>query len=321
MNWHRQRIRWLFCCIAGLILPPCAIAYPTRAGHCLSGPEIGEASGGVHGRVGGGTLEDGDFLVRFNSTVLAAEDPLLLGRGVRYSVSIEGGAFRGFLLRVSGLNGEELQESLIVVDENETQLLPSTGEKTGFDSACAEDVAGLCHKRRDLKENITAGFEMKYEADVQVDVTVVTNNVGSGSNDWFFSSYQVNVRQIQEVNETGNGNGDRESVDSGDGEGEGDGGGGGDTTGDGDGNGDSDSDDGGDGNTNGDGDGDGDGDSPTSVGGCKWYCSVIPTPWLSGEADDYPKCSWTFSCSACPECQEGAVRRNRRFLRSGEFRC
>lgn len=163
---HHQRFCWLFWSIAVVLFPTFTVAYPTRAGHCQSGAEIGEASGGVHGREGSGSLEDGGFSVSFNSTLLTDGDPLLLGAGIEYSVSIEGGTFRGFLLRISGLNGEELQESLIVIDEDETQLLPSTGEKSGFESACAEDVAGLCHMSRDEKDTITAAFKVDEDADI-----------------------------------------------------------------------------------------------------------------------------------------------------------
>lgn len=258
-----------------LLLPPSAVAYPTRAGHCESGAQIGEASGGVHGRQGSGSLDDGNFTIRVNGTRLLLNDEtaadgtiLELMAGENYTVMIEGNndPFRGVLLRVAGINGEDMVDTLAVVDDN-TQLLPSTGETSGFESACADDVSGLCHNSRMDKMNITAMLMLNddEDADVLVEVTIVTNNDGGGSNDWYYGSYQLNVTVQTTTNSTTNSttDDDEEKESSED-------------------------------------------ESPP--GACKWYCSLIPTPWLSEEPDDYPKCDWTYSCSACDECETPEAR-------------
>jgi hypothetical protein len=253
--------------LLALLLGP-VVAYPTRAGHCESGARIGEASGGVHGRQGSGSLEDGNFAVSVNGTILNGFDVLELVAGENYTVIIKGGSdpFRGVLLRVAGINGEDLVDSLVVVDAN-TQLLPSTGETSGFESACADDVSGLCHNSRIGKANITAELRLPEEdADVLVEVTIVTNNEGGGSNDWYYGSYQLNVT-VQMTNTTTNSTTNSTTDEE---------------------------------------EGTNDGGVKDSPGACKWYCSLIPTPWLSEEPGDHPKCDWTFSCSACEECQTEA---------------
>lgn len=263
-------------------------AYPTRAGHCESGAEIGEASGGVHGRIGSGILGEGNFTISVNGTVLDGDEVLELVAGENYTVIVDGSApFRGVLLRISGINGEEMQDSLQVID-NTTQLLLSTGEKSGFESACAEDVAGLCHNSRADKNNITTELMVQEDSDVLVEVTIVTNNDGGGSNDWYYESYQLNVRSTNgTTNNTTNSTIDEESS--------------------------PDSEDSSTNSTTNSTIKDESSDSENEevygeaefppYSACKWYCSVIPTPWLSQEPEDHPKCDWMYSCSACDECQ------------------
>jgi hypothetical protein len=255
-------------------------SYPNRAGHCLGGAQIGEASGGVHGRQGSGSLDDGGFTVMFGDVVLENGVVPELAAGETYSVALQasgGTPFRGFLLRVSGLHGEEMQESLTVTD-NSTQLLLSTGEQDGFESSCAVTVAGLCHNSRVDKSGITTEFMHESEADVLIEVTVVTNNEGGGKNDWYFSDYRTSVRQAaaSQAPETlapqttfpleGTPSPVSQPI------------------------------------------------LAPSATRCKWYCPILPIPWVSQDPTEYPKCDWTFSCSRCPECTD--TTRRRRHLRN-----
>jgi hypothetical protein len=118
-------------------------AYPTRAGHCESGAQIGETHGGVHDREGSGSLEDHNFTISFDEVILQPGGEVLeIIAGKAYAIVFGGNeVFLGFLLRVSGLSGEEMQDSLTVADQ-ESQLLPSTGEMTGF----ASRVCGKCRR-------------------------------------------------------------------------------------------------------------------------------------------------------------------------------
>ena len=183
-----------------LVLLACVLssridAYPTRAGHCASGAQIGELSGGVHDREGSGSLEDHNFTISFDDVILQPRGEILeLVAGKAYDIVFGGSeVFLGFLVRVSGLNGEDMQDSLTVADK-ESQLLPSTGELTGFASACAENVAGLCHTTREEKYFVLTEFQVDVEAEVLIEVTIVTQDTGAGNGKWFFSSYRVNVR-------------------------------------------------------------------------------------------------------------------------------
>jgi hypothetical protein len=319
-------------------------AYPTRAGHCATGAQIGELSGGVHDREGSGSLEDHNFTISFDDLILKPGEVLELVAGKAYDVTFGGTeVFLGFLLRVSGLGGEELQDSLTVADK-ESQLLPSTGEMTGFASACAENVAGLCHTTRDEKYFILTEFRVDVEAEVRIEVTIMTQDTGAGNGNWFFSSYRVNVRpdivatsrnittdgHVLQGNETSDGgnnetmtisqNGGNETTEA---PSEAPQDGGNSTT-------DASSgapQDGGNSTT--------DAPAGSSLGGfetteapsifsagaeapaqapsvdsvsslpaCKWFCALSTTiPWKSSTHSN-PKCDWTFSCSACPECRD-----------------
>ena len=75
---------------------------------------------------------------------------------------MEGTTFRGFLLRLSGENGENVEGSFTAVDDG-TQLLPNTGEQTGLNSACEAGVAALSHANSDDRDSVTNLFQLNEE--------------------------------------------------------------------------------------------------------------------------------------------------------------
>eukprot|EP00521_Asterionellopsis_glacialis_P012706 CAMPEP_0195304428 /NCGR_PEP_ID=MMETSP0707-20130614/34412_1 /TAXON_ID=33640 /ORGANISM="Asterionellopsis glacialis, Strain CCMP134" /LENGTH=311 /DNA_ID=CAMNT_0040368223 /DNA_START=120 /DNA_END=1052 /DNA_ORIENTATION=+ len=186
-------------------------AYPIRAGHCMSGPVIGFESGGGHGREGMGSLVAGNISISFQQELSALAEPVLLNAtqpvvidaGIPYKVNVarSDGFFRGILMRLSGANGTNV-ETAWTSTTGETQVLPSTGELTGFNSACAPGVTALSHTSSNDKQEISAGFLLSEAVDAILEVTIVVNNSPEGSNFWHYSQFGLKVQDGGDVNLT-----------------------------------------------------------------------------------------------------------------------
>lgn len=186
------------------------LAYPFGAGHCSSGTAIANLS---HGTTGRGSLRNGNYQIRLvtstsgttsttsssSSITLVPGPPAFLYTQTEYKITlavrdgISDVFFRGFLLRLSGKEGEDVKEYMAMSPEYSTGALGGGKNHT----MCSATVAGVTHTDASDKTSVDAILLFKEPiAQARLEVTVVQRNSNpSGSNLWYYDSYDIVVSQ------------------------------------------------------------------------------------------------------------------------------
>jgi len=163
-----------------------ASAFPGAAGHCDTGDLAGKNSG--HGEDGGGPLSNGQLRMKFDNQILRSYETLQLNANQEYDVTLDFSTtnsaffFRGFLIRLSGVNGEDAGGSFYVGSDSNAQ------EKGN----CDADVSAMTHTNNDNK--ISVSFKFQYlnssDANLKLEVTVVRERA---ANNWFHNFYALQI--------------------------------------------------------------------------------------------------------------------------------
>jgi hypothetical protein len=170
------------------ILPKQVIAFSSRAGHCDSGDLGGKKS--IHGETGSGLLSDGNLQVKFNSTTLETEKTHFIDANKEYVVTLDfsplepkTSVFKGFLFRVSGVQGEKLNGTMYARNDQQAQVMTI---------GCDEIISALTHTNQNDKSHVE--FNFKYpeigQANLVLEVTVVVNNQ---SNNWYYEKFNIDA--------------------------------------------------------------------------------------------------------------------------------
>lgn len=158
-------------------------AYSFRAGHCKEGDLGGKGSG--HGESGSGILGQGGLSVSFDGLTLQASSVSEITSGQSYAVTLEGGPFRGFLFRLSGPNGQVVDEDI---------LLPSNNSNNQVQThpACSSGISAVTHKNGSDKQRVEFNFQTFDTAgtNYRLEVTVVKSR---SRNNWHYQQHILTV--------------------------------------------------------------------------------------------------------------------------------
>ena len=146
----------------------------------------GKSSG--HGENGGGPVSNGSLRVKFGSSAIQTYETAYLNANQEYTVTLDFSTssssffFRGFLFRLSGKNGEDVEGTLVVGSDGNVSLKGS----------CANGISAVTHNNRDDKTSISFTFEYTESTDAELllEVTVVRERA---SDNWFYSSYNIQI--------------------------------------------------------------------------------------------------------------------------------
>ena len=169
------------------------VAFSTHAGTCRTGKSI-KFSYGAHGKDGRGNLIVGDLgLILENEKIsefeLTTETITLLDAYTEYSVTLKGieneddVSFKGFLIRLEAKNGQHISSALNFESED-IQSSPII---------CGNNVEAITHKSNEAKSEIPFKLEFEEDGDYHLEVTVVVSRSSLGSNDWYYSSFDIKV--------------------------------------------------------------------------------------------------------------------------------
>jgi hypothetical protein len=180
-------------------------AFPMGAGHCDTGKAI---ANGAHGTSGSGSLANGNYELRILEEIasdaasswscpskkMKPNRKASLYTGTEYTITLsskdadDGGYFKGFLIRLSGKQGEDhVKEALILgpesasVGQDHPLCIPHPG------------VAGVTHVNPIDKTTVDVILSFNQPVEALLEVTVVRNNDPMGNNLWYYDSYDIVV--------------------------------------------------------------------------------------------------------------------------------
>lgn len=174
-------------------------SWPTGAGSCSSGTAVSSP----HIIPGQGDLSLGDFSLKINGEETSAGSTTGLLTGRMYSAELVAGTnpFKGFLFRLSGTDGTDYSDVVTVLNEDTTQTFPNSEG-----AECEANVGAVSHTNNTEKTFVCVGLDFRdlelgleeTTKDVTLEVTVVEENVvenssTTGSNKWYYSSFDVRV--------------------------------------------------------------------------------------------------------------------------------
>ena len=162
--------------LASLCTQTVVYATPTGAGTCGAGQAITNGHRGS-----GGSLSSAALVINWGGTPLDQSVENTIGTGIEHMITLTSSGnteFKGFLLRLSGKNGEDSSSALVVKD--------SLGKVLNL---CADDVIGMTHKHSNKKSSVTVGLTYAGEADLLLEVTVVT----SAKSQWVYGTFDLKV--------------------------------------------------------------------------------------------------------------------------------
>mmetsp|Transcript_21626 Transcript_21626/g.27291 ORF Transcript_21626/g.27291 Transcript_21626/m.27291 type:complete len:355 (+) Transcript_21626:168-1232(+) len=177
-----------------LLLASRCDAYSSYAGTCASGKSIGGNSYGSHGAMGKGSLDNGNLMLSIeNDDVLEfklSDQTITVLDTTSYSVDLKGETntnmlFRGFLIRLEALSGQDISTALTPISSN-AQPMPNF-------IACGINVEAITHINANDKSSTTFELNLKEPGNYKFEVTVVISNMPRGSNEWYYSSYDIEV--------------------------------------------------------------------------------------------------------------------------------
>lgn len=152
-------------------------AYPNGAGHCDSGTAISRGHGGSSR-----SLSEANFGLFWGGTEIDPSAPTTVGVNMDHTLTLirkDGSKFMGFLIRLSGQNGENVSTAALVGTETFSK----------YSNLCTNGVVGITHVNSMNKERVTVKLNYPAEADLLLEVTVVTNTASN----WFYDSFNLNV--------------------------------------------------------------------------------------------------------------------------------
>ena len=162
-----------------------------QAGHCSQGSLTGKFSG--HGESGSGILAQGGLSVSFDGVPLQAHSTTSeVNSGQLHTVVLNGDSlqdqFRGFLFRLSGPNGEAVDENILLPSGN-------SNNKVQTHPYCGSGVSGVTHTNGNDKRRVEFSFETFAPAGTKyrLEITVVR------SRDWDNWHYQQHILTVADV--------------------------------------------------------------------------------------------------------------------------
>jgi hypothetical protein len=166
-------------------------AFPGAAGHCSTGDLAGKGS--PHGEDGGGAISNGSLRVTFDSTSLTSFTTATLNAFQEYTVTLDfnpgstGFFYRGFLFRLSGKGGQDVEGSFYV---------DGTDSNVQTKSGCATGISAMTHTNRDDKTSVSFKFQYteSANADLLLEVTTLRQKEG---NDWFYTPFNIQIGSDQ----------------------------------------------------------------------------------------------------------------------------
>lgn len=126
------------------------------------------------------TLANSDFVLMWGGTELDPSETSTVGIGIRHTLKIisSGDAgFKGFLLRLSGKNGENASTTLVARDSF-----------AKVNDLCDADVIGITHVNANKKSSVEVTLNHPREAELFLEVTVVTTKYL-----WAYDSFDISV--------------------------------------------------------------------------------------------------------------------------------
>lgn len=160
-------------------------AWPGQAGSCKSGTAVS----GSHLADDTGPLSKAGYQVVIDDMVLSSDGSSVLTAGQKQSMSLQVDdtvdGFRGFLIRLSGAQGEDVSSSLVISEADDSvKIMPG----------CETTVAGLTHTGRDVKKSVSSVIAAPCDASqLLLEVTVVRENRGGANDGWYYDSYTIDV--------------------------------------------------------------------------------------------------------------------------------
>ena len=172
-------------------------AYPSGAGHCNEG-DLTNKSFFTHGNAGSGSLSNGGLQVKVDANVLNAESKTIVEGGKSYKLVLEGGDFKGFLIRLASPDGRDVYEYL---SESSSNIQRKRG------GLCSSTVAAMTHTSRLSKSSIEIDLIVPTLAgndafDLRLDVTVVIANGFGSRNAWHYDLFGLAVQEKATSNPT-----------------------------------------------------------------------------------------------------------------------
>jgi hypothetical protein len=162
-------------------------AYPWGAGHCSTG-NLSNKSGGEHGNVGNGSLDNGNLVMKLDSTDIdAGASSTTITAGKTYSLTLSrkdgtNAQFKGFLFRLSDSSGGDVSGSFTITDSSRSKI-----HTTG----CGAKISAATHPSSSNKSSVSVNFKVEgVHSNLFLEVTVVKENDG-GSNAWHYTSYNL----------------------------------------------------------------------------------------------------------------------------------
>ena len=133
-----------------------------------------------------GLILENDKISEFE---LNTETITLLDTYTEYLVTLKGienaddVKFKGFLIRLEAKNGQHISTALNFESED-MQSSPII---------CGSNVEAITHKSNIAKSEIPFQLEFEEDGDYLLEVTVVVSRSSLGSNDWYYSSFDIKV--------------------------------------------------------------------------------------------------------------------------------
>lgn len=175
-------------------LPIIAFAFPTSVGSCLAG--ISAVQQGVHAELrqadqGGQGIDIAGFQVLIGGQQVYPDQIFEFTAGEEHSIQLiaTGDIFRGFLLRLESVDGQDTRDALASSDSQVTVPFYCTN---------SERVGGLGHVGRESKTLIEGTIFMAQPSyEMILDVTTVVSTIYSyGTMEWYFSS--LTLRAVEQ---------------------------------------------------------------------------------------------------------------------------
>jgi hypothetical protein len=156
------------------------VAYSSGAGSCSAGNNAVQSSHLTDPTTG--SLADGGFSVSLGGSKLAEGTPSTFSINTDYALTIRGGTFRGFLMRL-GNTGVSTEEVFSVFG-SDIQL-----------AAVCTDVGGVTHSSPDEKTEVAAALNLEAAAsNMPLDVTIVVKNSG-GASEYYYSQFELSSKE------------------------------------------------------------------------------------------------------------------------------
>lgn len=154
-----------------------AFAYPYGAGHCDAGTASTRRGHGGSAR----SLSEANIGVFWGGTEMNPSEPTTMGVDKTHTLTVirkDASKFIGFLVRLSGQNGENVASALV-----------GTESFSQVSNLCATNVKALTHVSATSKDRVTMNLSYPAETNLLLEVTVVTNMASN----WFYESFNINV--------------------------------------------------------------------------------------------------------------------------------